>query len=326
MKKKCLILLSVILSITVLVLSAITVNAETLVTWEDFPDYVFYVDISDSQGNSTYAVSSYVGENPNPVIPTTAHGHSILRLGEKCFYNNSSVESVTMHDDITHIRKWAVRSCSNLNNVYYSKNLVVIDDYSFANNPIMDSALIRNTKINTLGKGAYSTDPKLKYISLPDTLKVIGEKAFLQTTMERIVIPDGVEEIGMRAFSSSTALKTIYIPATVKKIDQYAFYLSENVTVYCLENSYAQEFCEANSVNYKLITEDDYPSNILADVNNDKDINVRDVTMMQIELSNGESPEFLSQNCDVNADCKFDINDVTYLQKYLSGVYDSFPY
>ncbi|MGN1130005.1 MAG: hypothetical protein ACI4Q8_01545, partial [Ruminococcus sp.] len=69
MKKKYLNLLSVILSITVLVLSAITVNAETLVTWDDFPDYVFYVDISDSEGNSTYAVSSYVGKDPNPVIP-----------------------------------------------------------------------------------------------------------------------------------------------------------------------------------------------------------------------------------------------------------------
>ena len=94
----------------------------------------------------------------------------------------------------------------------------------------------------------------------------------------------------------------------------------EDVTVY------AQEFCETYNVNYKLITAEDYPSNILADVNNDKVLNIRDVTTMQIELAKGESTEFLSQNCDVNADCKFDVNDVTYLQKYLAKVYDSFPY
>lgn len=326
MKNRLLNFLSVILATALGLYSVISVNAETLVTWEDFPDYVFYVDISDSQGNSTYAVSSYVGENPDPVIPTSAHGHSILRLGEKCFYNNSTVKSITMHDNMTHIRKWAARSCSNLNNVYYSNKMVVIDDYAFANNPVMDSALLRNTVINTIGVGAYSTDPMLKYVAFPDTLKVIGEKAFLQTNMEKIVIPQGVEEIGKRAFSSSTALKTIYIPATVKKIDQYAFYLSDNVTVYCQINSYAQEFCETYNVNYKLITAEDYPSNILADVNNDKVLNIRDVTTMQIELAKGESKEFLSQNCDVNVDCKFDVNDITYLQKYLAKVYDSFPY
>ena len=44
-----------------------------------------------------------------------------------------------------------------------------------------------------------------------------------------LMIKDGVEEINMRAFSQQTDITTVYIPSTVKKIGNYAFYNCVNL-------------------------------------------------------------------------------------------------
>lgn len=306
---------SLLLIITLFMFSVVSANAETLVSWPDFPDYVFQVDIMDENGNETYAVGSYSGTDPNPVIPEVVHTHTVKRLGEKCFYNNDVVETITMHDGMTNIRKWAARNCDNLKSVYFSKNLQVIYDVALAYNPVMDTALLRNTKVNELAKSVFNSDVSLKYLSLPDALKTIGDYVFYKCTMERIVLPENVAEIGAYTFANSPDLKALYVPATVKKISDKAFRSTENVTVYCLADSYAEEFCITNSIKYEIITKEQYPSNLLGDVNNDKVVNGKDAIVMTQALAGVENIDFYSQNCDVNGDCKFNVEDVSYLQK-----------
>ncbi len=315
MKKLSSFAISIFFTITFLMFSVITASAETLITWPDYPDYVFQVDILDDNGNETYAVGSYLGTDPNPVIPEVVHTHTVMRLGEKCFYNNDVVETITMHDGMTNIRKWAARNCDNLKSVYYSKKLQVIYDVALAYNPVMDTALLRNTKVNELGISVFNTDVSLKYLSLPDELRKIGDYAFYKCTMEKIVLPQNVEEIGAYTFGNSPDLKSLYVPSSVTKISDNAFKNSENVTVYCFADSYAEEFCITNSVNYEIITEQQYPSNIQGDVNNDKVVNGKDAILMTQALAGVENIDFYSQNCDVNGDCKFNVDDISYLQK-----------
>ncbi len=315
MKKLLSFSFSFIFIITLFMFSVVSVNAETLVSWPDFPDYVFQVDIMDENGNETYAVGSYSGTDPNPVIPEVVHTHTVKRLGEKCFYNNDVVETITMHDGMTNMRKWAARNCDNLKSVYFSKNLQVIYDVALAYNPVMDTALLRNTKVNELAKSVFNSDVSLKYLSLPDALKTIGDYVFYKCTMEKIVLPENVEEIGAYTFANSPDLKALYVPATVKKISDKAFRSTENVTVYCLADSYAEEFCITNSIKYEIITEEQYPSNLLGDVNNDKVVNGKDAIVMTQVLAGMENIDFYSQNCDVNGDCKFNVEDISYLQK-----------
>lgn len=66
-------------------------------------------------------------------------------------------------------------------------------------------------------------------ITLPSTLKVIGERAFDRCNITSIDLPDGLEEIGEEAFECSK-LTTLTIPASVKKIGDRAFYISKSLT------------------------------------------------------------------------------------------------
>ncbi len=63
-----------------------------------------------------------------------------------------------------------------------------------------------------------------EFVSVPDTVKVIGEGAFAgNTTLQSVELPDGVESIRYNAFGDCTALEGITIPDSVTKVSPGAF-------------------------------------------------------------------------------------------------------
>ncbi|MCD8123947.1 MAG: leucine-rich repeat protein [Lachnospiraceae bacterium] len=61
-------------------------------------------------------------------------------------------------------------------------------------------------------------------VSLPGTLKTIGEAAFYQCyDLTSVTIPDSVQSIGTAAFADCTSLKSIILGSSVQTIGSYAF-------------------------------------------------------------------------------------------------------
>ncbi|MBR5762113.1 MAG: leucine-rich repeat domain-containing protein, partial [Lachnospiraceae bacterium] len=61
-------------------------------------------------------------------------------------------------------------------------------------------------------------------VSVPDTIKVIGEEAFADNTyMTTIKLPAGLEKISYAAFSGCNNLKTVSVPSNVTEIGTAAF-------------------------------------------------------------------------------------------------------
>ena len=76
---------------------------------------------------------------------------------------------------------------------------------------------------DSYGTNLFKGCTALKYVTLPANMTVIPNNMFYQcSSLESIVIPYGVTSIGQDAFGY-TALKSVSIPATVQKIDNYAF-------------------------------------------------------------------------------------------------------
>ena len=73
---------------------------------------------------------------------------------------------------------------------------------------------------STVEPSAY---PNLAKLSLPSTVKVIGNNAFHKAGLTSIEFSEGLESIGERAFSYTTKLTSIDLPEGLKTIDDYAF-------------------------------------------------------------------------------------------------------
>ena len=72
---------------------------------------------------------------------------------------------------------------------------------------------------------------QLKTVSLPESLKEIGDSAFSNCTgLEEICLPEGLEKICNHAFSGCTNLKWLDIPNSVTDIESYAFYNCASIT------------------------------------------------------------------------------------------------
>ncbi|MCQ2772661.1 MAG: leucine-rich repeat domain-containing protein [Bacilli bacterium] len=78
---------------------------------------------------------------------------------------------------------------------------------------------------------AFHCCNKLKSVTLPNTLKSIGDGAFWECELlTSIVIPEGVKTIDVYAFSKCNNLEAITLPNTLKGIGEYAFNKCEKLT------------------------------------------------------------------------------------------------
>ncbi len=84
--------------------------------------------------------------------------------------------------------------------------------------------------ITYIGDFAFYGCTYLDSVSLPSTLKSIGDLAFADCPIETIDIPSGVTSIGQSAFNGCSNLTSITIPEGVKYIERQAFQKCSSLT------------------------------------------------------------------------------------------------
>lgn len=67
-------------------------------------------------------------------------------------------------------------------------------------------------------------DEYVEKINIPGHIKTIGKNAFYNIRVEELKISEGVEILGDSCFYGCYKLKEIYLPSTLTKIGNYAFY------------------------------------------------------------------------------------------------------
>lgn len=120
------------------------------------------------------------------------------------------------------------------------------------NEPQYDSIAGNFTFEKTTDNSGYivvSYDGNSDYVSIPEKyedfpIKEVGEKAFYQLNIYKVVIPNSVEVIGVDAFSGCTNLIELKLPTSLKKIEINAFYNCSRITNVIVPNS-VTEICSA---------------------------------------------------------------------------------
>ena len=77
--------------------------------------------------------------------------------------------------------------------------------------------------VTAIGDNAFYMCDMIQFVSIPSTVKTIGEFAFAGSSLNSISLYDGLETIGRLAFAQ-TRIEKIDIPDTVTLIDENAFY------------------------------------------------------------------------------------------------------
>jgi hypothetical protein len=93
------------------------------------------------------------------------------------------------------------------------------------------SSVNLNVELAYIGENAFTGCTALSSINIPDSV-YIAEKAFLNTGLKTLVIPDGVTEVKRWAFSRCADLTTITIGKNIKELPE--FWKSTNLSqIHC---------------------------------------------------------------------------------------------
>lgn len=192
--------------------------------------------------NGVITLTKYTGPGGAVTIPSETNGWPVTTIGTSCFFNCSSLTSVTIPDSIVSIQGWAF-GATGLTNVTIPNGVTNIGNNVFyycyslrtiavgAANPnycSVDGVLFNKDQTILLqypqGRGGNYT--------IPNSVISIGRGGFYYCSgLTTVTIPTNVSSIGSSAFSWCTNLTTVTIPASVTNMQSYAFASSGLTTV-----------------------------------------------------------------------------------------------
>lgn len=99
------------------------------------------------------------------------------------------------------------------------------DDILLSNNGnLVIPNRINGKKVIEIGKNAFAYNSYVKTVTIPSTVKYIGDRAFYDCeNLEEVEFGTNVESIGERAFALCEGLKEVNIPKKVSKIKTETF-------------------------------------------------------------------------------------------------------
>ena len=164
-------------------------------------------------------------------IPATVNyegvDYSVTSIGEKAFYNCTSLTNISIPESVTSIGKNAFANCSSLTSISIpdSSQLTSVGSLAFYGCSLLTSIIIPEG-VTSIGNYTFSTCDRLKSIIIPEGVTSIGTEAFYKCRkLTSITFSDNSQltNIGDKAFYSCTSLTNISIPESVTSIGHYAF-------------------------------------------------------------------------------------------------------
>ena len=276
MKKFLTILLSLVLILSVIPMSAFTANAAV-------SGYYTY-EVSNEKATIT-DFNEYVSGAIS--VPSSLGGYPVTAIGDYAFWGCYSLTEIKIPNSVTSIGYGTLAYCSNLESI------------------IVESG---NTVYHSSGNCLIETDTKnlisgCKNSIIPNDGSVtsIGEYAFMYcTSLTEITIPDSVKSIGEEAFCSCENLATVTIGNSVTSIGDYAFYSCENLATVTIGNSVTSIGDGAFVYCYRL-TEITIPNSVTS-IGTNPFVGCRNLESIIVE--SGNTVYHSSGNCLIETDTK----------------------
>jgi hypothetical protein len=155
---------------------------------------------------------------------------SVTTIGERAFYDCSSLTSITIPKGVTTIGSYAFEFCRSLTLITIPEGVTTIGERAFSSCSSLTSITIPDG-VTTIGEYAFYGCSSLTSITIPNSVTTIGRSAFSDcSSLTSIAIPESVTTIESSTFSYCRSLTSITIPEGVTTIGGYAFYYCISLT------------------------------------------------------------------------------------------------
>lgn len=181
-------------------------------------------------------------------LTSVSFPESLQTIEESAFENCNTLSAVRLPSNMTAIPKTAFKNCTSLVTIDFgSANITSIGEEAFFGCENLVQPSFPST-VRTIGKSAFEGCIGIARLTLPERLTSLGDRAFFGnsklisvlflgnsvqtigsaafqgcTALTDIQLPEGLLAVSANMFYGDSALKTIYIPNSVKFINDGAF-------------------------------------------------------------------------------------------------------
>ena len=229
-------------------LTSITIpNSVTIISNSAFGGCSGLTAIDVEEGNTNYDSRN----NCNAIIETSSNTlyvgcqnskipNSVMSIGDRAFYECSSLTSIVIPSSVTTIGNFAFRECSGLTSIKIPNSVNSLGYEAFSYCYGLSSISIPNS-VTTIGHDAFFECHSLTSITIPSSVTTIGSQTFSGCTgLTSVTISNSLTTIGDRAFQSCHGLTSIKIPHSVTSIGASSFaYCNHMTDVYCFAETIA---------------------------------------------------------------------------------------
>lgn len=132
---------------------------------------------------------------------------TVTEIGDYAFYGNTSISEVSLPEGLVKVGDYAFDGCSSLGNLLFPTSLTEIGDYAFLGCALTEVKL-EDTRVETIGANSFLS-VYCETLTLPKTLKSVGEWAFSSGKVTKLELPASLEYIGDKGFGMTT-LQEVY--------------------------------------------------------------------------------------------------------------------
>lgn len=164
-------------------------------------------------------------------------------IGDDAFSGCSALEKAVIGDGLKKIGKCVFTGVSGEFSLEYPDEMTYFEiadgcfysrkDGSLINGDLANGTVKLRAGITSVPEYCFAENRKIKKVILPDSVKEIGECAFMNcTALKAAGLPSSLQHIAGYAFYGCSALKKITIPASVEEIDGNPFmYCPKLITI-----------------------------------------------------------------------------------------------
>ena len=199
------------------------VNIPTAVEYID--DFAFYKCYSLAAVNFDLLQSA-----PEEV---TAVSSNLKTIGERVFYNCTSLTTINIPDSVESIGSRTFYKCTGLTSVTFNGTaLTELNEYMFYGCTSLTEVRLPNG-MKKIGNYAFRGCEALTNVMFSESLESIGRYAFYGCVgLETVKLPENLTTLGDYSFRNCNGLKSVILPSTVTTINKHVFNGCNNVTFY----------------------------------------------------------------------------------------------